>query len=171
MGYKRDFARGVALVAASLTLFAGTNHAQTNSGWAEIEAFNQKYKAAHLKMDNAAVLDMWTEDGVSLLPDTAPLIGKKAIGKFFDGAVAPLAGYHMEKIEIDFEEIQVMGEWAYEWGQEHQVLQGAGKPTIEGRGNILLILHKNAQGEWKIKQEMWNAAAKPATETKTEQKG
>lgn len=151
----------VVMALVGLTFLASSGGAQKGSGRAEIEAFNQKFIAAHLKMDNVAVLAMWDEDGVSLLPGMAPLEGKKVIGKFFDDAVKPLTGYHMVKMEIDFRKIQVMGEWAYEWGLEQQVLQPPdGKPVIEGRGNILLILHKNAQGEWAIKQEMWNAAGK-----------
>jgi hypothetical protein len=44
---------------------------------------------------------------------------------------------------------------------EHQVVQPpSGKPAMDGRGKILLILHKDAQGEWKIQQEMWNSAGK-----------
>ena len=92
----------------------------------------------------------------------APIVGKEAISKFFADAVAQIAGYHMKTMEIDFREIQVMGDWAYEWGIEHQVLQPPpGREAFDGRGNILLILHKNAQGDWKIKQEMWSAAPKP----------
>ncbi|HKN25736.1 MAG TPA: SgcJ/EcaC family oxidoreductase [Candidatus Acidoferrum sp.] len=165
MEYSRLFLTVVVWAVTSLTIFAGSNRGQADAKRAEIEAFNQKYIAAHLKMDNAMVSSFWAEDGVSLLPEMAPLVGKKAIDKFFDAAVAPLAGYHMEKMEIDFREIQMMGDWAYEWGLEHQVLQPpGGKPQIESRGNILLILHRNANGGWKIKQEMWNAAPKPATE-------
>jgi uncharacterized protein (TIGR02246 family) len=168
MNHVRSLAVFAAAMLASITVAASAKCAQDNSSRSEIEAFNQKYIAAHLKMDNAMVSSFWAEDGVSLLPGMAPLTGKKAIDKFFDEAVKPLAGYHMETMEIDFREIQVMGDWAYEWGLEHQVLRPAdGKPTIEGRGNILLILHKNAQGEWKIKQEMWNAAPKPSTATTT----
>jgi ketosteroid isomerase-like protein len=40
-------------------------------------------------------------------------------------------------------------------GVNPEYLYGATTP------GFLLILHKNAQGEWKIKQEMWNAAPKP----------
>jgi len=157
----------VLLAAAGLTLLMHGVRVEANSTHGEIEAFNQKYIAAHLKMDNPMVSSFWSEDGVSLLPEMPPLVGKKAIDKFFDDAVKPLAGYHMKTMEIDFREIQLMGDWAYEWGLEHQVLQPPdGKPVIEGRGNILLILHKNAQGEWKIKQEMWNAAPKLAGESK-----
>ena len=136
--------------------------AQSDTPREQIEAWNQKYIAAHLKMDNAAILAMWQEDGVSLLQGMPPIIGKQAIGKFVDDAVAQIPGYHMKTMEIDFREIQIMGDWAYEWGIEHQVLEPPpGKEAFDGRGNILLILHKDARGEWKIKQEMWSAAPKP----------
>jgi len=135
--------------------------AQADPARKEIEAWNQKYIAAHLRMDNAAILGMWQEDGVSLLPGMDPIQGKQAIGRFFDQAVAQIAGYHMKIMEVDFREIQVMGDWAYEWGIEHQMLEAPpGKEAFDGRGNILLILHKNANGEWKIKQEMWSSAPK-----------
>jgi uncharacterized protein (TIGR02246 family) len=144
-----------------LSVAAVGARAQQETARQQIEAWNQKYIAAHLRMDNAAILSMWQEDGVSLLQGMPPIVGKQAIGKFFDDAVAQIAGYHMKTMEVDFREIQLMGDWAYEWGIEHQVLEPPpGKEAFDGRGNILLILHKNAGGEWKIKQEMWSAAPK-----------
>ena len=139
---------------------------ETDSSRAEIDTFNREYLAAHLKMDDAAVLAMWADDGVGLLPQMAPLKGKQAIGKFFADAVSQLGGYHMQTMQIDFQQIQTMHDWAYEWGLEHQVLESSeGKPTIEGRGNILLILRKTGSG-WKIQQEMWNAAPKQGSDNK-----
>lgn len=148
-----------------LTLILATppqaNRAEANSAKAEIEEFNQKFIAAHLKMDHALILSFWEEDGVSLLPDTPPLVGKLAIAKFVEDAIASMPGYRVTKQEIDFRDIRVAGDWAFEWGLEHQVSEGPpGKPTFAGRGKILLILHKNAQGEWKVHQEMWNSAGK-----------
>ena len=134
---------------------------QAGSGRAEIEAFNQKFIDAHLRMDTRAVLSMWAEDGVSLLPEMAPLVGKQAISKFVEDVVAKMPGYKVTKEEIDFRDIRVSGDWAYEWGLEHQVAQPPdGKPAFDGHGKILLILHKDEHGEWKIQQEMWNSAPK-----------
>jgi uncharacterized protein (TIGR02246 family) len=154
--------RGIlGLTLVSLAISPWQARAQADPARKEIEAWNQKYIAAHLRMDNAAILAMWQEDGVSLLQGMDPIQGKEAIGKFFAQAVAQIAGYHMKTMEIDFREIQVMGDWAYEWGIEHQVLEPPpGKEAFDGRGNILLILHKNSNGDWKIKQEMWSAAPK-----------
>ena len=145
----------------SLGLAAAGMCSQSDAARKEVDAWNQKYIAAHLRMDNAAILGMWQDDGVSMLQGMAPIVGKEAIGKFFADAVAQIAGYHMKTMEIDFREIHVMGDWAYEWGIEHQVLEPPpGKEAFDGRGNILLILHKNENSEWKIKQEMWSAAPK-----------
>lgn len=151
----------VACVAVVVVLPVMGAAAQASSGRAEIEAFNQKFIDAHLRMDTPAVLSMWADDGVSLLPEMAPLVGKQAISKFVEDVVAKMPGYKVTKEEIDFRDIRVSGDWAYEWGLEHQVAQPPdGKPAFDGHGKILLILHKDARGEWKIQQEMWNSAPK-----------
>jgi ketosteroid isomerase-like protein len=89
----------------------------------EIDAFNAKFLEGHLQMDAAAILGMWAEDGVSLLPETAPLVGKTAITKFLTGVTAQLKGYRMEKMELDFQGIEVSGDWASEWALEHQLVR------------------------------------------------
>jgi len=45
----------------------------------EIEAFNVKFLEAHQRMDNAAIVGMWAEDGVSLLPETAAMREEKRL--------------------------------------------------------------------------------------------
>jgi uncharacterized protein (TIGR02246 family) len=84
---------------------------QSSSGRAEIEAFNQKFIDAHLRMDHPAILSMWAEDGVSLLPQMAPLVGRQAIKKFVEDVVAQMPGYRVTKEEIDFRDIRVSGDW------------------------------------------------------------
>jgi uncharacterized protein (TIGR02246 family) len=128
---------------------------------AEIDAFNKKYIAAHLRMDNAAVLGMWAEDGISLLPATDPMIGKEAIGKFMGEVVGRMPGYHMQKMDVDFQGIEVSGDWASEWAEEHQVVQPPGKPVIDNYGKLLLVLHREADGNWRLTREMWNQGLKP----------
>jgi len=129
---------------------------------AEILTFNQNFINAHLRMDNPAIIDMWAEDGVSLLPSMAPMIGRATIGKFINDISAQMPGYKIVREKIDFRDIQVSGDWASEWGLETQGLQPPGnQPTMEGYGKLLFVLHKNAKGEWKIQQEMWNANPKP----------
>jgi uncharacterized protein (TIGR02246 family) len=136
--------------------------AQPASPKAEIEEFNRKYIDAHLRMDTPAIFAFWAEDGVSLLPDMAPLVGKPAIVKFVTDVIAKMPGYKVTQQTIDFQDIQISGDWASEWGMERQVVQAPdGKAPIDSRGKIMLILHREPDGRWLVKQEMWNSAPKP----------
>jgi uncharacterized protein (TIGR02246 family) len=127
----------------------------------DLAAFNTAFRDTILKMDSAGTVALWAEDGVSLLPDTAPMVGKQAIARFMGGVTKDFAGYHVTKEEIDWKDSRVSGDWASEWGIVHQEVMPPGeKPAIEVYGRIALVLHKEAGG-WKIEQEMWNSGPKP----------
>jgi ketosteroid isomerase-like protein len=96
------------------------------------------------------------------MPGEAPILGKKAIVAWVENILKNMPGYKVTKQEMEFKDIHVSGDWASEWATEHQVVQPPdGKPVIEGYGKMALILHREANGEWKIKQEMWNQGVKP----------
>jgi len=109
-------------------------------------------------MDNAATLALWADDGVSLLPSTPPVSGKAAIAAFLTSATGDLKGAHMDTFELECHDIDVSGDLATEWCTEHQVVVIPGKPTFDGRGKMLLVLRRNAAGEWLMIREMWNQA-------------
>jgi|SRR5437868_2390507 len=49
-----------------------------------------------------------------------------------------------------------------EWAYEHQVVQPPeGKPVIDSYGKLLLVLHREADGNWRVTREMWNQGMKP----------
>jgi ketosteroid isomerase-like protein len=53
------------------------------------------------------------------------------------------------------------GDWDSEWATVHQEVQPPdGKPLIDSYGKMALVLHREANGEWKVQQEMWNATPK-----------
>jgi ketosteroid isomerase-like protein len=127
-----------------------------------IEAFNKALDSATRSMSNAAIMTLWEDDGVSLLPSTPPIAGKAAIGKFLDSVVAMYPGGQMKKFEMQCHDIQVSGDWGSEWCTEHQIVQfPGGKPPFEGWGKMLFVLHRGADGKWRVKQEMWNQAVTP----------
>lgn len=136
--------------------------ARDTSAHAGIEAFNRAFDQATRNMDNAATAALWEDDGVSLLPSTQPIVGKKAIAQMIDAVVAQFPGARMEKFESACFDINVSGDLASEWCTEHQIVQfGTGKPPFDGRGKMLLVLHRGADGKWRLRQEMWNQAAAP----------
>lgn len=128
----------------------------------EIDAFNKKFTELHLKMDTPGIMAMWADDGVDLMPGEAPLVGRKTITARIEDVLSKMPGYKVTKEEMEFHDIQVCGDWATEWVTEHQVAKAPeGKPDFDGSGKMALVLHREASGEWKIKQEMWNASPKP----------
>jgi ketosteroid isomerase-like protein len=93
------------------------------AGVKEIEAFNERFEEVTLRMDNAGVMALWDDDGVTLLLGMAPIEGKKTITKWLHDLVAKMPGYEVTKQENEFHDIRVSGDWASEWGTTHQVVQ------------------------------------------------
>lgn len=153
------------LILLALLLLAPLSFAQSSPAAAkpsairEIEAFNTVFTAAHQRMDNDAIVSFWAEDGVSLLPGMAPLVGKAKIAEMILDIPKKYPGFRVLKQEDEFHDIQVSGDWASEWALTHQVAQPPGdKPPLDIHGKMLLILHREKDGHWKVKQEMWNSA-------------
>jgi ketosteroid isomerase-like protein len=122
--------------------------------------FNEAFRQAILRMDNAGTAALWAEDGVSLMPDAAPIAGKKNIAAFLDKVTAQFAGYRVTTEEIAWKDQHISGDWASEWGVVHQeVAPPEGKAAIEVYGRIALVLHREA-GRWKIEQEVWQSTSK-----------
>ncbi|MEO7149904.1 MAG: nuclear transport factor 2 family protein [Rhodanobacteraceae bacterium] len=151
---------GCALFVLLLTCGASAAPSTTVDARVGVEAFNRAFDHATRDMDNAATLALWEDDGVSLLPSTAPIVGKRAIAKFMDDVLRQLPGARMKSFEDRCFDIQISGDLASEWCQEHQVVTFAnGKPPFDGRGKMLLVLHRGGDGQWRLQQEMWNQAA------------
>jgi ketosteroid isomerase-like protein len=124
-----------------------------------VDAFNRAFDQATRNMDNAASVALWENDGVSLLPSTKPIVGKAAIAQFYKDVTSQIPGARMLKFESECFDINISGDLATEWCTEHQIVDiGAGKPPFDGRGKMLLVLHRGPDGVWRLRQEMWNQA-------------
>ena len=159
------FARGAFLVGAlvgGLSAVGMSARAPKSDPRSEIDAFNKKFTELHLKMDTPGIMAMWAEDGVDLMQGEAPIVGRKTITAWVEDVLSKMPGYKVIKAEMEFHDIQVCGDWATEWATEHQMAKAPeGKPDFDGYGKMALVLHRETNGEWKIKQEMWNASPRP----------
>ena len=125
----------------------------------DIAAFNSQYAEATKRMDNAATLAFWTDDGISLLPSTKPLVGKAAITQFLAGVTSNLKGATMESFQMECFDVVVSGDLASEWCTEHQVVRlGDGKAPFDGHGKMLFVVRRGSDRIWRIEREMWNQA-------------
>jgi ketosteroid isomerase-like protein len=123
-----------------------------------LDTFNREFIGACQRMDHPAAAALWADDGVDLLPGIAPMIGKAKISEWLNGLTPRLAGGKMAYCTVDWKDVQIQGDLAYEWGINRQKIEfPPPQQTIAGEGKILLILKRQADGSWKIALESWNS--------------
>lgn len=127
-----------------------------------VDAFNQAFMQACQTMDHAASAGFWAEDGVDLLPGMQPLTGKPKITAWLDSLTPQLAGAKMVYCTIDWQDVQIHGDLAYEWGINRQKIEfPPPQKPFASEGKITLILKQQADGLWKIALESWNSSPGP----------
>lgn len=129
---------------------------------AAIDQFNRQFVDACRNMDNSRTAELWADDGVDLLPGMEPMVGKPAITKWLVGLSEQIKGAKVLQCDVDWQKIQISGDVAYEWGINTQTVSIPDKPEpFKNKGKITLILHKQADGGWKLALESWNASPQP----------
>jgi ketosteroid isomerase-like protein len=154
--------KGILLIV--VVILAATGSGRKNvSDVSILEGFNRRFAECVRNSDHAGMLAMWASDGVDLMPGEAPLVGKVAIAAWLEGIEKEGAESRVLKEELEFHDVRVSGDWASEWADELQTVQPQGKSPVDGYGKIALVLHREGNGQWSIKQEMWNDSPVPAS--------
>src|SRR5581483_4343327 len=124
-----------------------------------VDDFNRRFIENCRTMNNKAAVDLWAEDGVDLLPGMDPMVGKAAISKWLAGLEDQSKGAKVTQCDVDWQQIQVAGDTAYEWGINTQTISLAGKSEpFKNKGKITLILRWQRQGDRKLALESWNSS-------------
>lgn len=131
-------------------------HSADQSG---VAAFNRAFTDAIRTMNNDAVLSLWEDDGIALLPGTKAVRGKAAMRTMLDAISSAHPRAKMEHFTNECFDIVGNATWVSEWCLEHQVVSEPGKPTFDSWGKLLLVLHRRASGDWLLAREMWNQAS------------
>ncbi len=124
-----------------------------------IASFNKAFADAIRAMDNEAVLSLWEENGIALLPNAAPVRGKTDMRKMLQGISSDHPKAKMQSFTNECFDVERSGSWASEWCLEHQIVSERGKPTFDSWGKMLLVLHRQPSGAWRLSREMWNQAS------------
>lgn len=124
-----------------------------------IDEFNIRFIENCRTMNHKAGAEMWAEEGVDLLPGMEPMVGKAAISKWLLGLEDQLKGVKVTQCDVDWQQIKLENDIAYEWGINIQTVSLPGKPEpAKNRGKITLILRRRPQGDWKLELESWNSS-------------
>jgi uncharacterized protein (TIGR02246 family) len=122
-----------------------------------IETLHEADQAASRVFDFQALLTLWTEDGVLLEPGKEPVIGIEALKKYMQTNEQTPRDYEILEYRHDFQEVRILGDWAYEWGTfEGMVRILSTGEKQKSRARLLRILKKMEDGSWKCARAIWH---------------
>ena len=138
---------------------AAASRAAADSGRKGIDEFNRRFIEACRSMDHKLSAELWSDDGVNLLPGIDPIIGKPAISQWLNSLDEQMKGAKVTQCDVDWQQTNVVGGVAYEWGINTQTVSIPDKPEpSKNQGKITLILRRQPAGDWKLALESWNSS-------------
>ena len=119
-----------------------------------IDALNQHDVQAVLSGDTRAITSQWTDDFV-VLSSGGIIRGKAANVALVEAGAEQINAFEPVDYTVEFEEITVLGDYAYEWG----TYRGSVRPRTGGEamsysGKLLRILRRQPDGTWKMHRTM-----------------
>jgi len=120
-----------------------------------VKAAYQEY-ADSLNSGNAdRWLALWTEDGVQMPPGVPANVGKEKISARVHGALEVIS---FSDMQINTEEVQVAGDWAYARGTYTVTrIPKDGSDPIFIDGKYMSIFQKQPDGSWKLYRDIFNS--------------
>jgi uncharacterized protein (TIGR02246 family) len=103
--------------------------------------------AASKSGDHQRVLGLMADDVVFLLPGRPPM--RKAD---FEAAQHQQRNFDVDG-KADIREIKVLGDWAWVWNHLTVTMTPHGGETVVRKGDVLSVLHKQANGQWVIARD------------------
>ena len=123
-----------------------------------IAAMQKGIIAATVAFDVNAMLDQWADDGVLLVPRHEPIVGKTALRRFFQEKKDKYANYDMLAYEEQWNEVMVVGEYAYQWGTISYRMKPPTGNEFGGTVHAMRILKREEDGYWRVARAIWNEA-------------
>lgn len=140
------------LLAALLLTGAGPAVAQ---GTAEIEAAQALWEEAFATGDGAKAAEMaFTEDARLLPPGEPMVVGREAIGQYWQ------AGFDLgvRDLQLGLTAVDMVGDdTMIETGTWEVTIPTEDGGTMQVGGKTLVVWKKDADGAWRMAQDMWNS--------------
>jgi len=122
-----------------------------------IAELHRKDIEASKARDFKNLLSLWTDDGVLLEPGKAPIKGRGAIEAYMESQAETSKAYTIKEYVHDWQEIKVIGDWAFEWGFFNGEAQPvSGGPPIKQRAKLLRLLKRQEDGSWKCARVIYH---------------
>ncbi len=156
---------------AGLMLVAGCNQAPPVDTAAAVQAVKDG-DAAQLKaaqaLDVAGVVAGYSADATVMPPNTPAVSDAAAIQKAWAAMLVPGTQVTWAPSKV---EVAASGDIAYDQGTYSVTAPGPdGKPMTD-KGKYLAVVKKQADGSWKVSEDMWNSDLPAAAPAPVKKKG
>lgn len=122
---------------------------------ATIDAAFQEYGDSLVAKDADRWGTLWTEDGLQMPPGEPLIDGRAAL---VSSVNAMFDFMTVTDMEVNTQEIQVAGDWAYARGNytlTYEMNDGSDAGVIDGK--YLTIFQKQTDGSWKMYRDIYNS--------------
>ena len=99
------------------------------------------------------LVELYIPDATVLRPNVPAVRGAAAIREFFFG----LLDAGMSEVEMEPQRAELFGDYGYEAGRCKSLVPGTGGKRREERGKYLVLLNRQANGEWRIVADSWSS--------------
>lgn len=124
---------------------------------AAIDELRAAYLETALAGDWDAWTDLWTEDGVYMVPDAPTLVGHAAIRASLDVFPGPPSD-----MRVTLNAVDGAGKWAWARGSFVFAMDATEEmPDMSMEGSFLWVLEKQADGGWLVDSESYNSDVPP----------
>ncbi|NUM81303.1 nuclear transport factor 2 family protein [bacterium] len=125
----------------------------------ELEAvrkLHEKDMVASKKGDYQTLRSIMSDDAVVLPPGGKAVRGKDVLDSNFAKMKESMQAVEVLEYVLDFEEVQIIGDYAFEWGtiRGSMRMKNSGD-IIHSRYKVMRILRKE-NDEWKVFRTIWN---------------
>ncbi len=118
------------------------------------------WHTATINGDLPQLLSLMAEDVIFLVPEKPPMQGKEAFAAGFQQATQH---YRIEP-SGEIKELHIVGDWAYCWAYlSVSITPLQSDSPMRRTGDVLTILHKQADGNWAIARDANLLVAEPQT--------
>ena len=131
------------------------------SDLARIEALHEADMRASKAGDYHTLRSIMSDDAVVLPPGGHLIRGREALDRSFAAMSARESPTEVLEYRFDWQEIRVLGDYAFEWGYIHGKEHHKTSGTISSElYQVMRILQRQADGSWKVHRTIWNEPAK-----------
>ncbi len=137
------------IVIAIATGLSWAAHAEDHAVFEQIEQQNNVFEKAFSSGDGAAIGALYTETGTILPPDQAAIVGREAIGQFWQGVIdSGVARVELLTDEVDDQDDTAFEVSRFEMYDSEDALIAAGK---------YIVVWKRSGDIWQLHRDIWNA--------------